>query len=103
MDATMIDFLLKAAERAHPHEACGIIVGETAYEITNRSNHPSEFFEMDLDELRELTDHGRPTGLWHSHPRGNPNPSTADLEHHPPGMRLIIVARGQVHDHGVIK
>lgn len=94
---TMID----AAAAAHPNEACGVVVNGHVYEITNRSNRPSEFFVMDMDELRNLAPLGQPTALWHSHPGGSTEPSSADLEHHPSGMRLYIVANGQVYDHGI--
>jgi proteasome lid subunit RPN8/RPN11 len=57
---------------------------------------------MDYDQQCAMyARNGVPDGVWHSHPNGDPTPSPADLEYHPKGMRMLIVAGGEVHDHGI--
>jgi proteasome lid subunit RPN8/RPN11 len=96
------EFMVQAAAVYHPHEACGIVIGGMAYSVTNRANNTLKFFTMDIEECVALVAaHGKPEALWHSHPGGNPMPSTADNEHHPAGYGLIIVADGKVYDYGI--
>lgn len=92
-----------AAHRAHPREACGVIIDGVAYEVTNVATDPLHSYVMDLGELEALIDeYGMPEATWHSHPGGAPWPSDADLRHQPPGLRLLVIAGGRVFDHGVV-
>lgn len=93
--------LIRIAAAEFPKEACGLLFGETVQQITNRATHPTEFFVMDIEEMKQASSlYGIPTGLWHSHPSGNGRPSVSDLEHHPAGLDLVIVTVGEVHEHG---
>lgn len=77
-----------AARAAHPHEACGILLG-AAGEITQavpaRNVHPepATHFEIDpqalIDAYRATREGGAEVlGYYHSHPRGAPAPSAID-------------------------
>jgi proteasome lid subunit RPN8/RPN11 len=96
------DFLLQCARERAPREACGVIIGDEFIEVHNISPTDS-FFEMDPHQLLELYEiHGGVDGVWHSHPQGNPHPSSTDMDMHPRGKRMIIVTLEDVHDHGII-
>jgi len=88
--------LLWWAAQAYPDEACGVIVNGQAVQITNVHSEPEAFFQMADDELLAVYEQGIPSAVWHSHPNDDPAPSTADLDGHPPGMKMLIVAGGQV-------
>lgn len=94
--------MISAAQRAHPREACGLMWGGTVDEVRNIAKNGETFFIMDYEQQCALyAQNGRPDGVWHSHPNGDPLPSEADYEHHPKGMRMFIVAGGEVYDYGV--
>lgn len=79
-------------------EVCGLVYGQAVLSINNRAKDPSAFFVLDEEELvAAYTDFGAPDGVWHSHPNGDPNPSTADWEGLPPGAKMYIVAGGAVY------
>jgi proteasome lid subunit RPN8/RPN11 len=84
------------AAEAFPDEACGVIVNGEAIQITNVHGEPEAFFQMADDELLAAYDRGIPSAVWHSHPNDDPTPSTADIDGHPPNMRMVIVAGGEV-------
>ena len=93
--------MFDAARDSRPREACGLVYGDRAYVVDNVAHRGTEFFIMDLERQRELWEqHGRPDAVWHSHPNDDPEPSQSDLAYHPPGVRMLIVAGGRVHDHG---
>lgn len=91
------DDLVRWAAEALPDEACGVIVKGKAFRLTNVHSEPEAYFHMDDDELIAIySTHGAPSAVWHSHPNDDPHPSTADIDGTPPGMRMLIVARGEV-------
>lgn len=95
------EFVLEAAERRTPHEACGITLGGVAVELTNVSKTPETTFHVLPEELRPLVlaSDAPWDGVWHSHPDGAVHPSTDDLAWHPAGRRLYIVASGRVFEY----
>jgi proteasome lid subunit RPN8/RPN11 len=80
--------MLAEAERAHPHEACGLLLGQgeriTAIRPTaNVHPEPARFFEIDpqalIDAHRSARSGGAELiGYYHSHPVGPPEPSATD-------------------------
>ena len=95
------EVMLEAATRAHPREACGVIIDGAAYEVPNVAADPLHHYAMDLRVLQDLIEeHGYPEATWHSHPRGSTEPSVNDVDCQPPGLRLLLIANGEVHDHG---
>lgn len=94
--------MIAAADKAAPREACGLVWGEEVREVTNVAKNGGGFFIMDYEEQVVLYNElGRPDGVWHSHPNGDPLPSESDLHYHPDGMRMYIVAGGEVINHGI--
>jgi proteasome lid subunit RPN8/RPN11 len=90
------------ASRCAPLEACGITLGGTAIVLTNVSHRPATTFRVRPEELRkaiEAADGAPWDGVWHSHPDGLVFPSEDDLEWHPPGKRLYIVALERVYEY----
>lgn len=93
--------MISAAARAYPREACGLMWGAEVEEVTNVAKSNGAFI-MDYAQQCALYErHGIPDGVWHSHPNGETQPSEYDFEFHPKGMRMYIVAGGEVHDHGI--
>lgn len=80
--------ILRAAEEAHPHEACGLLFGnpahiETAQATTNVHPEPQRHFEIDpaaLIAAHKAAREGGPQvlGYFHSHPNGLARPSATD-------------------------
>lgn len=76
------------AAAAHPHEACGILLGEggritEARAARNVQPAPETHFEIDpqalIDAHRAARDGGAEViGYYHSHPRGPAQPSPTD-------------------------
>jgi predicted GIY-YIG superfamily endonuclease/proteasome lid subunit RPN8/RPN11 len=77
-----------AAAAAHPHEACGLLLGEgaritEARETRNVHPAPATHFEIDpqaLIDAHRAARAGGPqvVGYYHSHPSGPPVPSATD-------------------------
>lgn len=77
-----------AAEAAHPHEACGILLGAgtritAALKAANVHPTPATHFEIDPQALIDAHRAARAggaqvVGYFHSHPQGEPIPSTTD-------------------------
>ncbi|PKP92536.1 MAG: peptidase [Alphaproteobacteria bacterium HGW-Alphaproteobacteria-14] len=77
-----------AAVAAHPHEACGLLLGEcmritAARETDNVHPTPATHFEIDpqalIDAHRAARAGGAQVlGYFHSHPTGAPEPSATD-------------------------
>lgn len=90
--------VIQAARYAHPREACGITMDGVAIELTNVSARPRMTFNVSPTELKEAieTYEGRWDGVWHSHPDDATEPSEDDLNWHPPGKALYVVAGGRV-------
>ena len=82
--------LERAAAKAHPQEACGILLGEgnciTAFQPTqNVYPAPETHFEIDpqalIDAHRKARSGGpQVLGYFHSHPKGPAAPSAKDAE-----------------------
>lgn len=80
--------ILKAAEEAHPNEACGLLLGtgtqiETALPAANVHPEPQRHFEIDpaaLIAAHKAARAGGPQvlGYFHSHPNGLARPSATD-------------------------
>jgi len=76
------------AAAAHPHEACGILLGEGGRIIEARpaaNVHPSPHTHFEIDPQALIDAHraaraGGPQvlGYYHSHPRGPASPSATD-------------------------
>ena len=93
--------MLDAAEKRAPMEACGVVLHDgRVVEIRNVARRPG-LFEMDATELVAVyEEYGDIDGVWHSHPGGTKDPSVEDLEVHPKGKMMFIVANGEAHYHG---
>lgn len=85
--------------QAYPDEACGVIVNGEAFLLRNVHPEPEAFFHMDDEELMAVYQRGAPEAVWHSHPNGDPSPSTADIDGTPPGMTMMIVAAGEIYEY----
>lgn len=81
--------ILNAARAAHPHEACGLLLGrgeqvDLAVPATNVATDPAQHFEIDPAMLiaahRSARDGSgaQVIGYFHSHPNGLARPSTTD-------------------------
>ncbi|WP_299309251.1 M67 family metallopeptidase [uncultured Croceicoccus sp.] len=80
--------VLNAAEKAHPHECCGLLLGhdgriDTARPARNVAPDPARHFEIDpkalIDAYRAARDGGpQVLGYYHSHPAGPAMPSATD-------------------------
>jgi len=94
------------ARRAHPREACGLLLGVrfpeglrvlAACSAANRHPCPERAFELDPGRLVRAALHARRRGLellgtWHSHPDAPPRASAGDLEGAWPGHVLLILS-----------
>ena len=96
-----------AARAAHPHEACGILLGEggriaEACETRNVHPEPATHFEIDpqaLIDAHRVARSGGPQvlGYFHSHPNGLATPSATDRTSSAGDGRIwAIVAAGDV-------
>ena len=88
-----ISDILAAAARSYPNECCGLIEGVRGkngwralalHETKNLAEDPRAHFlidpEIQFRLLRDLRGTGREiVGCFHSHPEGEPAPSTTDL------------------------
>lgn len=88
--------IVRAAARAEPREACGLVAGSLVVELPNA--HPGRHrFEVRPDDLRAAVD-AIPGGwaavdaVWHSHSVEAPSslPSAMDEATHPVGKVMII-------------
>ena len=83
-----LEAMLTAARAAYPHEACGILLGESAriadfVETANVHPEPETHFEIDPQALIDAHRQARHGGLqvvgyFHSHPQGPARPSETD-------------------------
>ena len=84
----VVEAMQSAALAAHPHEACGILLGEgkrIVGFIATRNGHtePATHFEIDpqalIDAHRAAREGGpQVVGYYHSHPVGPAEPSQTD-------------------------
>jgi proteasome lid subunit RPN8/RPN11 len=99
--------LLEEAARAHPREACGLLLGEggridRAVPSANVHPDPRRHFEIDPQALiaahRAAREGGAEVlGYYHSHPTGDPAPSAEDRAQASGDGRIwAIVAGGEI-------
>lgn len=102
-----IEAILTHAAQTHPHECCGLLLGEGdaithAQPTANVHPDPARHFEIDPAALiaayKAQRDGGaRIVGYYHSHPTGDPRPSATDrasAAHD--GKVWAIVAGGEI-------
>jgi desampylase len=97
--------LLDEAVRAHPHECCGLLLGqglliENATAATNIHPDPSRHFEIDpaaLIAAHRAARAGGPQvlGYYHSHPAGRAEPSATDRAMASGDGRIWAIAAGR--------
>jgi proteasome lid subunit RPN8/RPN11 len=92
-----LDEIIRHSKRENPVEACGILAGRTTgvdgtpirdvlkvYQCRNELDSPTEYRIEPEQQLRifdEIEEAGLDlVGFYHSHPRGNPRPSSIDRE-----------------------
>ena len=99
--------MLQEANRAHPNECCGILVGEPdritgAIPAANVHPSPETQFEIDpqaLIDAHRVARGGGPqvVGYYHSHPNGLARPSATDAKRAADdGAVWAIIAAGRV-------
>lgn len=105
--STAAEQILAHAARDHPHEACGLLLGqgstiETAIEAANIAVDPDRAFDIDPVTLlrvhREAREGGRALlGWYHSHPNGCAEPSAIDaMRAEEDGRFWLIAAAGKL-------
>ncbi|WP_231739367.1 Mov34/MPN/PAD-1 family protein [Novosphingobium sp. FSW06-99] len=99
--------MIEAARRAHPHEACGLLLGAhdrviTAQQAANLAADPARMFDIDpaaLIAAHRAARAGGPQilGYFHSHPNGvaAPSPTDAAMAAHD-GRIWAIIGAGTV-------
>ena len=103
----VLSVLLLEANRTHPRECCGILVGAPgritgAIAAANVHLSPETHFEIDPQALinaHRAARGGRPriVGYYHSHPNGLARPSATDAEQSAgDGAVWAIIAAGRV-------
>lgn len=102
-----LDAILAAAAAAHPHEACGLLLGHGAHIAEARATanvHPAPARHFEIDPAALIAAHKaaraggpRVLGYFHSHPNGLARPSATDaaLAAHD-GLVWAIAAAGTV-------
>lgn len=99
--------ILAAAARAHPQEACGLVIGtgsrvEKVVHAQNVAADPLTGFEVDPATLLRAHREARASGWavigsYHSHPNGRPEPSAVDAARtNRAGEIWLIAANGSV-------
>lgn len=100
-----VEWLVKLATDNPAQEVCGFILGDgSIWEIPNVSETPEHNFFMDpiaqLDFLKECKTAGDIiTGVFHSHPGGDPQLSPTDARGWHPAMKwqyYVVTAAGVV-------
>jgi proteasome lid subunit RPN8/RPN11 len=96
--------LLEEAARAHPREACGLLLGEggridRAVPSANVHPDPLRHFEIDPQALiaahRAAREGGAQVlGYYHSHPTGDPAPSAEDRARASGDGRIWVIVAG---------
>lgn len=100
----IIAAIREEAARAHPYEACGLLLGrgEVVAQIrpcANVAPDPSRHFEVDplalIAAFREERDGARQVlGYYHSHPTGDSRPSATDAAMAPRDGRIWAICGG---------
>lgn len=108
MDEAVALSILAAAARAHPLEACGLLIGPAGGKVAvgtvarNIAADPAHRFEIDPGHLARWQRLAREQGMcilgcWHSHPDGSPVPSAADRAGADwPALLWLVVAGGDM-------
>ncbi len=103
----VVDQIIAEAGKAHPHEACGILLGKgdrIAQCHATQNVHPSPETHFEIDPQALIDAHrgaraGGPQviGYYHSHPTGSAVPSATDREMASGDGRIwAIIARDEV-------
>lgn len=111
LDETQLKTLTRHAAEGKPNEVCGLLAGVGAQvkqiiPIPNISEYPEVRYYMNpsqlVKHLASLEEQGLSlVGFYHSHPAGEPIPSTTDIEQaNYPGTAHVII--GLKHDNPVI-
>jgi proteasome lid subunit RPN8/RPN11 len=89
---------------AHPLEACGLLFGDesriSGWRLApNVAKHPEGEFEIDAATLfaalrAERAGGARLTGYWHSHPTGEAQPSSHDVEAMQADGKIWVIVAG---------
>lgn len=95
------------AEAGYPHEACGLLIGETTRDAVRvervqqapnlERERAADRYKLDPRAFLEADEQARARGLdvvgfWHSHPDAAAVPSQTDLEAAWPGYAYLIVS-----------
>jgi len=102
---SVLELLLAEAERAHPRECCGLLLGTAAGRIDsarparNLAPDPARHFEIDpqaLVDAHRAERQGGPLllGYYHSHPTGIARPSATDRAQASGDGRLWAIVGG---------
>lgn len=101
----VIDRILREAGKAHPREACGILLGEgdrisDCVATCNVHPAPATHFEIDpqaLIDAHRAARKGGPQviGYYHSHPEGDARPSKTDRAMSSGDGRIWVIVAGQ--------
>ncbi|WP_374409009.1 Mov34/MPN/PAD-1 family protein [Pelagerythrobacter sp.] len=102
-----VDQIMAEAERAHPRECCGILLGEGARVTAARpapNVHPSVETHFEIDPQALIDAHraaragkAQVLGYYHSHPNGRAAPSSTDQAWAAHDGRVwAIAAQGEV-------
>ncbi len=106
VSSDVVEALVAAAAAAHPHEACGLLLGEGARitaAIPARNVHPAPatHFEIDpqalIDAHRAARREGarQVVGYYHSHPSGPAEPSATDCAEAARDGRIWAIIAGE--------
>ena len=100
MPALLYADLMVRARKAGPREICGFLLDDwTVLEGYNVANSDSEFEIDERTTLYAFVEQGdKLMGVYHSHPRGSLEPSQADINNAPEGLRYFIVTPRQVQE-----
>lgn len=98
--------LIADAQKRMPQEACGVVAGRNlqateVIPLPNRADDPAHRYHIDDQALavtlsRLSSERSSLLGFYHSHPAGEPIPSTEDIRHahYPDAAYIIIGLRG---------
>lgn len=95
-------WMLEAHEQEK--EACGIVCGDTAFQLQNDATTPDGDFVVSGETLAAFFKEYPSllpswNGVWHSHPSGVSSPSYHDVQWHPMGKTLFVATDAGLHGH----
>ena len=101
-DEAILEQIRTEAGAAWGTEVCGALIGNngevrTAVRIVNHSIDPERGFLIPAEDVLRIeraaeTQGQAVLGFYHSHPAGNAEPSSADLENAVPGYLYLILS-----------